>query len=188
MTRIFTAIFYLLLAAVPAAAQNHEPLPETFVSEDEHLTLRYPSGWVIQDSGDGQVLVGTNEDVFTTADTDLPSGQAAIVLLFVAGEVFADAEIVISNDLTGSLTRFMETLNGSGIEEISFSPAYETTFGVNPAARADGTVDNNDVFVMLVYYGDDTFSIFVGLTAGGEMQKYEPKLLAIAESVNYAPE
>jgi hypothetical protein len=188
MKRIGCTLFLLLLLVVPTVAQNHESLPETFVSDDERLTMRYPSGWVVQNPSQGQVLVGTSSDTLMMSSSDLPSGEAGMILLFLtANQAFVDAEIFVSGDPVASLSGFMNTITAGANEDVAFSPPEATTFGVNPAARADGHVNNNDAFIVLVEY-DDTLAIIVGLVAGGEMGKYEPKLLAIAESVNYAPE
>ena len=57
-----------------ATAQTARPLPETYVSDDETMTLRYPTGWVVETDQSGMVIVATSEEMIDLGDENLPSG------------------------------------------------------------------------------------------------------------------
>src|SRR5215216_6114379 len=73
------------LFALPTAAQStaSKPLPETYVSDDENLTFRYPSGWVVQNDTQGQLVIATDESLFDLSADEVPSGQGALGILLL---------------------------------------------------------------------------------------------------------
>ena len=189
----FRALYALLpvlilgLIAFPAAAQTAKPLPETYVSEDERLTLRYPTGWIVDNDQQGTVLVATHEDLFDLNDDPVPSGEAAVGIIFLnpGGETFP-TELLDGDDPLSILNRIVGDIFTSD-DETELSPPETMFFADHPAARTDGSVAGNPVFLILVDNGDKNYSLIVGIAAPGELAKVEPKLLAIAESAHYLP-
>ena len=190
MKRILLLILLTLTVVVPVAAQGDKPLPEVFVSDDESLTLRYPMGWVVEDEGQGQAIVATSSLMFQFNGENIPSGEAAILIVFPTGnDGFPDPEqIYVSGDPAVTLTRLIQTLTKQTTgPSLHFADPEVTTLGGDNAAYAEGSVGDNDAVIIVIDYGDDTFSFMVGVAASGELRKYGPKLMAIAELVNFDP-
>jgi hypothetical protein len=189
---LFYALILTLLStlfALPAAAQStaSKPLAETFVSDDENLTFRYPSGWVIQNDRQGQVVIATDESLFSLSADKVSSGQGALGILFLDQSSDQSELLVLGDDPISILNSLVKMLFEQGDTHAELETPEATTLNDHAAARVDGTFDGNAIFLMLVDQGDKNYVLYVGITAASEMPKFEPKLLAIAESVHYVP-
>lgn len=182
MKRLFILLAWLAVI-VPAAAQDTKLLDETFVTEDERLTLRYPSGWVVESSIDGQVLVATDESLFRI-NSAIPTGGGALGIIIFEDEEMNEL-IFVGEDIVEKLTYLIDTLLADSPDYDLLSGAEGLTLNDREAAFATGRLSENEVFILLVDYGDDRLLFMVGLTAPDDMARFQPKLLAIAESVNY---
>lgn len=182
---LLLTVFSLVL---PVMAQQ-ATLPETYVSDDETTTLRYPSGWFVDYADPGMVLVATNPDLFDLGDETVPSGEAAVAVVFATAENQFLDEMFIGDDPVAILELFIDSIFSSESDfSVEFTTPAPTVFGsAETAARADGLFLGNHVFIIVASRDADSFSIVVGITAEADHVKYEPKLLAIAESVNYLP-
>jgi len=181
----------LAVFAFPVAAQSTaaKPLPESYVSEDENLTLRYPSGWVIQNDTPEATVIATDESLFDLGNEEIPSGEAALAVVFLdfGGEL--SETLVLGDDPLSILNSLVTGVFKTGDEttDAELGTPETITFADHPAARVDGTITGNAVFLIIVDQGDKNYLLYVGVTSADEMPKFEPKLLAIAESVHHVP-
>jgi hypothetical protein len=188
--KIIRTLFILLLLtviavfALPVFAQTVKPLPQTYVSDDERLTLRYPAGWVLKSDSPDQVFVATDASLFDIDDETVPPGQAAFGLVLLEGDFDLASALGVEDDPLWILNAFTKSLFTSG-DEVTLSPPESLNFADHPAARVDGTYAGSDLFLMIVDQGDKHYALYIAYTAAGEMPKFEPKLLAIGESVHY---
>lgn len=188
---------YLLLTLVTlawftssVAAQTVKPLPETFVSDDETMTLRYPAGWVVEYQESGMVIIATSQDMFDLGDENVPPGEAAVAVLFSNTAAPYMEEFFVGADPVAILDNLIETVfsNNSGSDvNIEFTTPAETALNDMPAARSDGLFMGNHVFLIASEREDGNYSVVIGITTVEELDKFEPKLLAIAESINFQP-
>ena len=187
---VFYGLMSLLLWAVfafPAAAQTAKPLPETYVSDDENLTLRYPHGWKLQADSPGQVVIATDESLFNLNAEKIPSGEAALGILFLDSSNDLSEILVLGDDPISILNALVKMIFEQGDTQAELGTPEAITFADHPAARVDGTFMDNAIFLMIVDQGTKNYVLYVGIAAAGEMPKFEPKLLAIGESVHYIP-
>jgi hypothetical protein len=94
----------------------------------------------------------------------------------------------VGDDPLSILNAFTKTVFESDDSEVTLGTPAAQTFADHPAARVDGTFAGSDLFLMVVDQGGKHYALYIGLTAAGEMPKFEPKLLAIGESVHYLPQ
>jgi hypothetical protein len=181
MKRYLYALLFLFMV-VPAAAQDYKPLVETFVSDDERLTLRYPSGWVI-DAMSGQVVIASDEALFEIS-TEVPAGEGALGII-IFDDPTTNESLFVGEDVVSKLEYLIENLIGSSPDYVLSSDVEGLTVNDRDAAYSEGELSGNEVFVLLVDHGEDRFLFMIGLAAPGEMVRFEPKLKAIAESVNF---
>ncbi len=182
-------LMVLALLASSVAAQTSKPLPETFVSDDESMTLRYPSGWAVEYDQPGMVIVATNEELFDLGDENIPLGEAAVAVLFSnSGDSYME-EFFVGDDPAAILANVIDSVfsNGGSDMNIEFTTPAETTFNELPAARSDGLFMGNHVFLIVNALDNGGYRLIIGITTMAELDKFEPKLLAIAESVNFQP-
>jgi hypothetical protein len=182
--RYFYALFLLLLLAVPAAAQEIKPLPQSFASGDERLTLRYPRGWVVDAENGGFAVVASDESLFDLSDEPVPPGEAAVALMFVAEDDVL-RELLQGDTPEAILETVIRTLQSPDGPKVG--EPYSLSFNDLPAARADGELNGNQIFFLVVKRNDGMYQVVIAVSAEGEMAKFEPKLLAIAASANYLP-
>lgn len=183
---LFTVLLLTIFAvfALPVSAQTTRTLPQTYVSEDERLTLRYPAGWVLESDSPDQVFVATDASLFDIDDETVPPGQAAFGLLLLDGDYDLASMLGVDDDPLAILNAFTKSVFPSD-DEVTLSTPEVLTFADHPAARVDGAYVGSDLFLMVVDQGDKHYALYIALTAAGEMPKFEPKLLAIGESVHY---
>ena len=187
---LFLLLTVVLLGwvAASAAAQTARLLPETYVSDDESMTLRYPTGWVVESDQPGLFIVATSEDMLDLGNENVPAGEAAVAVLFSNADDQYLREYFVGDDPAAVLDNIIKTLFSSNTDiNVEFTNPTGTIFNDLPAARSDGLFMGNHVFLMVNALGNDVYSLIIGITTVSELDKFEPKLLAIAESVNYQP-
>jgi len=171
-----------------AAAQTTKLLPETYVTDDETMTLRYPTGWVIDSEQPGLVIVATSEDALDVGDETLPSGEAAVAVLFSSADDEYLREYFSGDDPVAVLDNIIDMLFSVESDiNVEITTPESMTFADYPAARAQGIYMDNRVLLIVADRGGDGFSLIIALAAESDFAKFEPKLLAIAESVNFLP-
>ena len=185
---IFLTMLLLGTLATSVVAQSAKLLPETYVSDDESMTLRYPTGWVIDSEQPGLVIVATSEDILDIGNETIPSGEAAVAVLFSSADDEYLREYFSGSDSVTVLDNIIKTLFSDASDiNVEFTAPESITFADYPAARAQGIFLDNRVLLIVVDRGGDVFSLVIGISAESDFAKYEPKLLAIAESVNFLP-
>jgi len=179
------ALFILALLATPAAAQSDSrTLSETYTSDDQLLTVHYPTGWYANSEIDGQVHIATTEDTIRLDTDRLESGSAGVTIMYALGKrPFNSAAVKRTNPLA-ILNSIIDGYTSYGTR-LRFDEAAEITFSDHPAARVNGRVRGNEFFIIVVNDAVDHFILVLGYAAHNELSRYEPKLLAIAESADY---
>lgn len=184
---IFLTLLSLAWFASSVAAQTAKPLPETYVSDDETMTLRYPTGWVVETDQSGMVIVATSEEMIDLGDENLPPGEAAVAVLFSNADSFMD-EFFAGDDPVAILDNLINTMFSTGSDvNIEFTTPAEITFNDLPAARSDGLFMGNHAFLIVSALESGDYRLIIGITNQAELDKFEPKLLAIAESIRFQP-
>jgi hypothetical protein len=185
--RIIWIILVLLVSPLIVRAES-KPLPETYVSADEMTTFRYPTGWTFDAEQPGLVIVGTSPKMLNFYDGTISSGDAAVFVFFSNAEDEYLRGYFADDDLVGVTAKLIDTLySGGGDPNVGFTTPSPTTFADFPALRSDGSFLGNHIFLIVVERPEHIFSMVIGFAAESELKKFEPKLLAIAESVNYRP-
>ncbi|NWF70710.1 MAG: hypothetical protein HXY40_16620 [Chloroflexi bacterium] len=174
-------------AAAPAATQTPPPitLPLAYTSVNGALTLNYPNGWVVTESG---ALIGiASDDAAMRAVSNgrpLSSGQAgAIISPFSAATVSAMAEgsgldNPVLSTFFGLITQNLppETSDISEIVVAGRNMAYVTLL------LADG-----DSIGIMVDDSDGDYILLQGATAVGELTQYQEVFLEIAATLRFSP-
>lgn len=170
------------------AVAQAKPLPETYVSDDEVTTLRYPEGWVVWADQPGIVIVSTSDKPMLVGQENITPGEAAVVVLFSNADDAYLRDYFDGSDAGDILDHIIQTLFVASMgDTVEFGSQRAVQFGDDPAVRSDATFFDSSMFVMVVNRGAGLYSLVVGLSTTLEQPKFEPKLLAIAESVTYRP-
>jgi Tol biopolymer transport system component len=183
--RYLLLVMILASLAVPTLAQDD--LTETYASPDERLTLRYPEGWFVSTEQDGITILATQEMLIAGIDDDIPRGEAALALLFSDADPLA-AEDLFDDGTSSSVIRGLIALIQEDSENAGrFSEPVTFTLEGRSGARSIGSVQGNDVLLVITEIEDGVFGVAIGVTASGDLGRFEAKMLAIIESINYAP-
>jgi hypothetical protein len=186
--RLYCAVLALLLTPLIARAE-HKPLPEAYVSDNEWLTLNHPTGWVVWADQPGLVIVSTSDEPIRVGQDSISPGEAAVVVLFSNADDSYLREYFQGSSPAAVLDHFIQTVFVPATDAaVEFSESEAIHFADYPAARADGTFSNNSIFAIVADRGNGLYSLIIGITSPDELAKFEPKLLAIAESVRYLPQ
>ncbi len=177
-------LMLMVFIAIPSLLLAQESLTETYVSPDERLTLRYPEGWIVNTEDEGITLIATSEGMVDAIDDAVPVGEAAMALLFSDNDP-TDEQLFESETPSAILSRFVELIGESG--DARFTEPVRYMLAGLEGARATGRLDSNEVLVIALDLGDGVFEVAIAVTASGEMDRFEGKMIAILESVNYLP-
>lgn len=181
-------LIFLVWVASSAAAQSSKPLPESYVSDDETMTLRYPTGWVVESDQPGLLIVATSEEMVDFNNDTVPPGEAAVAVLFSNADDQYLREYFSGDDPVAVLDNIIKTLFSSDTDiNVEFTTPTATSFDDLRAARADGLFMGNHVFLIVSQDNSDVYRLIIGITTVAELDKFEPKLLAVAQSVNFQP-
>jgi WD40 repeat protein len=182
----YLLLLVLVLTAIAAPALAQESLPETYASPDERLTLRYPEGWVVI-TEDGITILATDESLAGGIDDTVPPGEAALALLFSDTDPLASEDLIDGGTPSGVIDGVIALIREDSENAGRFTNPVSITLAGRSAARSTGTVQGNDVLLVATQLEGDVFGVGVGVTAAGDLDRYEAKMLAIIESINYAP-
>jgi hypothetical protein len=155
---------------------------QTFTTEDETLTLEYPSDWLVFENM-GTIMISNdtyfgNGDTYETVETFLPGMIRIWVLL--PGVRTAQTDFLI-NAMLGysSLTLY-------GPEQ--WTQGVETTLGEFDATRLDFVNKLGEGYLLAVDVGAEDYMYILVFTATGELADSEEEVLTILESIEYSPE
>lgn len=184
--RLLTTLVFILLIA-PSLLLAQERLTETYVSPDERLTLRYPEGWVVNTEEEGITLLATSEGVIDTISDTIASGEAALALVFSDSDPSPEPGLFDGGTPNAIVRRAIELISEDSNNVGRFTEPQRTTLHGRPGARSSGTISGNDVLLIGLGMGENVFMLAFGVTASGELERFEPKMVAILESINYLP-
>ncbi len=192
--RLLFLLAILLVAAcstTPSSTTLTVPtLDQTYTSGDGTLTFRYPAGWVTRES-EGQIFLGTNAEVLESTGSSAPAtpGQfAAAVIVFPTASVTGLGAQAGPLDVVSAFAPFL-----SGASETAgdtsppvFGDPIAITIGSRRAARVEGTSGADQALLIALELESGVFAILAGGSAPGELARFEPTLLAIAETMQYS--
>jgi hypothetical protein len=151
------------------------PLSRPFFSEDGTIAFQYPEDWyaiVVS----GQITVANNQ---TAAETSLPSSGQFVARMFI-GPINTVGGLENGASPLSAVQLFAQSVG-----DIQFGTAQELTIGSYPAARIDGTGTDGQAVIIAVDMGNGIYNVISGLSAAGELPRYDATLLGIIASVNY---
>lgn len=171
----------LLLLTAPLAALAQDPLTEEYTSPSGSLSLSYPAGWAYQEDA-GMLALSNDPAAFESSG--IPAGAVGLIVI----------EPSLLGVLTGGQDMGFEEmmamlavgLSEGGVDVNSLEPE-QIAVGDRPATRLFFTVEGNDVLLLGLDLGDGNVAAVVALVAPGELDQFEDTVLAIAESIEYAP-
>lgn len=181
MTRAVALLIALALAATPLVGLAQEPPTEPFTTSDG-LSFSYPAGWVVSEQY-GVVLLANDE---TTMESDnIPPGGIGVIIVGPQG---VRATIYVPDDasLMEMSIAMVEGFGISGADAESLVPAATTIAG-RPAVRLEFGSEEGDGLLFAMDHGDGEVVMVIAACAPGEIGRFEPTALAIAETVTYAP-
>ncbi|MEO8611492.1 MAG: hypothetical protein ABI690_26575 [Chloroflexota bacterium] len=185
MIRIRGFFALLLILAVPLVAHAQDKvLPETFISEDGSLSLHYPTGWYADMAAEGQVWVSTSRIPQFGRD-DIPSGEAGVSIVVATNNQSMSSGLFQGDNPLAILKNFVDTMSSWGNDRLRFAEPETVDFADQEAARVYAWMGHNEIFIIIASDGLNQFSLVVGYAPDDELEKVEPKLLAIAESTTY---
>ncbi len=156
-------------------------LSESYVSDG--VCLKYPAGWVLEVQNKGITLANnqTTFDALTNAGASVTSGQQIIWVL---------TDVTIFGMLVGRIDSPLDMVNligNSSDEDFTYGEAIELTIGGKPAARKTASGNEGDMQFIVIKMGSSSdirdYIMVWGVTARGEMGKFEETLYAVAESI-----
>jgi hypothetical protein len=169
-------LWFLLLGllALPSLLLAQESLPETYVSPDERLTLRYPEGWVVSREDEGITIIATSEDAIESVNDAVPPGEAALALVFSDLDPTPDQELFASGTPSGIARRFIALIGESG--DARFTEPVRFALDGLEGVRASGRLDSSEVLLIVLDLGQDVFEVAIGVTSAGELDRFEGKM------------
>ncbi len=182
----YLLLFVLILTSVAAPALAQDNLTETYASPDERLTLRYPEGWVVI-TEDGITILTTDESLGGGIDDTIPRGEAALALFFSDTGPLAEEDIFNDGTPSSVVRGLIALIQEDSANAGRFSEPVTFTLAGRSGARSIGSVLGNDVLLVVTEIEDNVFGVAVGVASAGDLDRYEAKMLAIVESINYAP-
>lgn len=166
-------------------------LPQTITTTDDAggvLTVSYPAGWFAQEFS-GSVVVGNDEEVFTSDAAQLPSGQTIGTILALPTAMLGVFGLPENPSTADVLANFMEnTRNEDPDAQFTFGEPQTLTLNGKQAALQSGTgTDANgtsDVVVIVVETGAGF--VLVSFTAPeNEAANFDAQVRGIAGSVDF---
>jgi hypothetical protein len=151
------------------------PLTRPFFSEDGTIAFQYPEDWYAMVVS-GQITVANNQ---MAAETSLPTSGQFVARMFV-GRIDAVGGLESGASPLSAVQLFAQSVG-----DIQFGAAQELVIGTSPAARIDGTGPDGQAVIIAADMGNGIYNVVSGLSAAGELGRYDATLLAIIASVNY---
>jgi hypothetical protein len=180
LTARIVLIVLLFTAAFPAKlimAQDGDELTEEYVSIGKSVTFNYPSGWVVEESIPGFILLASDEE---TID-EPPSGDSALLTIFdpsIIGLFVDDFEPT-------SLDEAMEILI-AGIEDLdsTYGEVEETSFGDHPAIQRSMITEGQEGTATFIEFDED-YVLVLASSAAGAYEDHADKVNAILDTLSY---
>ncbi len=186
---VLAAFAYNRLAA-PAETNVPSTLDKTYTSTDGTLTFNYPAGWVIREEAE-QIFLATSDQMLqsTGSSAAVTPGQFVVgIIVFPAARVPGLGAETGPLDVLSAFAPFLsgasETAGDANVP--SFGSESEITIGSRRAARAEGTSGADQSLLIVLEVQPEVFTVMAAGSAAGELARFEPTLLAIAETMQYS--
>lgn len=138
------------------------------------LTVQYPATWQAQ--GAGATLQLTDASV-GNASSPAESAVFVSIVPLQGAQLAQFGQAASPTDVLDALT--------TGEIQSELEAPQSLTVGGNPAARAQGGGENNDVLVYMIQFGDAAFVNITALTEAGALEEYAPLIAALVETITY---
>jgi len=191
---LLVLLLALLIASCGTNLTNSTPGPamldQNYTSADGTLTFNYPSGWVIRES-EGQVFLATSEPLLAStgsAATVTPGQFALGIIVFPAASVEGLGAEAGPSDVASAFAPFLagEGQTAGDTNPPVFGDPTAFTIGSRRAARIEGTSGADQALLIVLELEPGLFAILAGGSAPGELARFEPTLIAIAETMRYS--
>lgn len=149
--------------------QSNNDLTEQFVSKDGSLSFNYPSGWGVQESSNGSIVLNDPSKAFVVLVLPVPAGQLP-------------ANTRPPAIASGVAPTFATNLKLTGM---TFGQPTTTTVNGHAAGIVEGSNTQVDMVVVAIDMGGGKYMILLGLVNKGLLSRYEPTLLDIAATIQY---
>lgn len=197
---VFTVLL-MLAFALPATAQDATPEPtpvelvESHTDSGSDITIDYPEGWTFKEddnSEEGVYFVGRvasdeallEYDVLSYTSGEMKSGDVAIQFGFGTRDYFTSNMPGVDSD-SGPLEMtiaFAGLVGDTG--DVTFDEPKAVEINDLRAAEVSGKAEDRGAFtVLIVEYDRDLLGLFYVAAPPGELEQWEPTLLAMAKSV-----
>lgn len=145
---------------------------------DSGLSFLTPDGWVVTSSAPYTTVA--NSDAALAASSP-ESGMVAMIIIEPAGVLLARQGESFTN------REILPTIAGSSSgEQVEVSDVTELTINGNTAYRVDITRSEAEGFALIIELSEpDRPVAMIALTARGELDDFEPTLLAVAETIDF---
>jgi hypothetical protein len=148
------------------------------------ITLHYPESWSVTENVEGNYtmleLDNTPSGVEKDFEAALAPGEVKIAFYMApASQLFGNMGLPADASPEQVLNMVLDP------SVFSFGPVYAATIGGAPAARADGSANDNrfDFIILSGQLSDGIAVIMQANTAWGEIGNFEPNIMAICESM-----
>ncbi len=176
-------IVVLSLGVAPQATAQGDTLTKTYTTISG-VTFNYPEGWIVTENVDGDYTMIELDNLPSVDEKDLQSalepGETKIGFYMApASQMFADMGLPADATPEQILTMLLDP------SIYSFGHVSEATIGGAPAARVDGSANDNrfDFVALFGQLSDGTAVIVQANTARGEMQNFETTIMAVCDSI-----
>ncbi|NDJ77641.1 MAG: hypothetical protein GYB65_15425 [Chloroflexi bacterium] len=187
----FALMLLLLLAVLPLTtlAQGPDDLTQTYTTDDGTLTFDYPDGWKAVPLEDtGLVVVGSDPDpieLFMNASNLEDDVMAVVFTPALVNETVLSRVTLITDpplmDVAQAAVNVMQMEDTIGM--MDFGAVTELPLESKPAMLATSTSEFFDVVTIVLELAPGEYAIINAMTAPGNLETYQPVLVAIADSV-----
>lgn len=183
-----------LLITAPLSAQDAPlELTETFTSYDNWIAFDFPDGWVLDREGDdfglGLFTMANTERALTTMSENnqradpLPFETGDIGFILLRSSFITQA---LGEETVDSPVELLQQVLGLAADEPGIEIS-ETRYGGYPVTQVRLVDEESTGLILLYDFGYDRHFVMVVSTTPVDFPLYEPTILAIADSVRFAP-
>lgn len=174
-------VVILSIMVLPLTTFAQDPLDETYTSEDDTFTFRYPSDWILQDE---QALITLADSRATIESFDNGEFLPDHVIVFIYKPVW------VENFLQGSSTHTSHSgqeYAEAFMDAINEPHSQPTAQDLGNRSVIQSRIENGSYDGLFIAFNiaEDSFVGFLAATAKDEFETFEPTVMAIAESLDY---
>lgn len=187
MLRKFVFLTVVTLCLIIAQSTGAQGFGETFLSQDGRFSFQYPTGWFAYEEF-GSYIISTVDNPNIAANSRLQPGEAALGIQVLKRDDILYAEIWEGVTPLEKMELLLQTLGQQLFQDaLPFSSPVELFIGDYIAARVSSAYkgSDNQLVVFLIELNADTYALAGGITAPGELDRFEPKFRSIAATLRY---